>query len=391
MRRRTIPSAFVLGLVAVLGCEAPPLAGGGEAARAEADPLPARAEFVQTARAQQGEIRSVITTSGSVVARRSTPIGPAIAGRILHIFVHVGDEVRLGSPLFQIDPEPYAIAQREAEAGRALARAELGEALEEASRQAELADKQIVSSQEERRARTRAAVARARLKQVEARVSSVEADVRRTLVLAPYAGSIVERSAHEGIMATVRPNTTIVVLQESGALEAVLDVPESVQVAVHVKDRVRLWVEGQVEPLESEVSSVKREIDRGTRTYAVRVPVNDPSGTIKSGAFVRAEIESQPRENALLVDPSAVTRQEGSTFVLRVREGKVEQRRVRLGIDRPDAIEILDGLAEHDQVVIGEAASRLMEGTPVRTADVAAAPKRAPQVSAEPRAEETTP
>lgn len=405
MRRCTITLAarrLILALcaAAVCGCgpgsEPSERAGEDVAAGASAGQHEASGrvvERVSTARVERGEIRSVITTSGSIVARRSTPIGSAVSGRILHIFVYVGDEVPMGAPLFQIDPEPYVIAQSEAEAGLALARAQLDEAAEESGRLTELAGKEIVSSQEHRRARTRRAVARARLEQAKAHLAAAARNLNRTLVLAPYAGSIVERRVHEGTMATAQPNTTVVVLQESGVLEAVLDVPEAAQVPVQVGDRARLWVEGQVEPARAEVRAVKREIDRRTRTYAVHVPIADASGEIKSGAFVRAEIESRPRENALLVRRSAVARREGAASLLLVRDGRAVRQTVRLGVEGPEAIEILGGVDEGAEVVVGEAASRLMDGTLVRTGPAAPDTSRvaapgAPRVAAGTLAEE---
>lgn len=347
-----------------------------------------RIELVTSTRAHRGDIRRGITTSGSIVARRETPIGPAIGGRILHIFVEVGDDVPFGAPLFQVDPEPSALALREAEAGLSLARAELESAREEAARARKLAARQMTSKQAYRRSRTRAAVALAHVEQSEARVASVRADLRRTLALAPYAGSIVERFADEGIMATVRPNTRILVLQESGKLEAQLDVPEASQLPVRPGDGVRLYVQGSPEPLQGEVRSVNRKIDPKTRTYRIRVPIENPDGSIKAGAFVRAEVEPAPRVGALLVDRASVVRRDGAATVFRVREGFVERVRVRIGVEGPREVEILGGIEADDELVSGDVVSRLMDGARIRVADVSATVTEAAQ---DPKAGGTSP
>jgi RND family efflux transporter MFP subunit len=383
-----------LPLGAALACGAAPSgSGAGPEADAWAEaPAAARSgEVVETTRARRGDISRVVTTSGSIDALRSTAIGPAVPGRLIHVFVHVGDEVLFGAPLFQIDPGPYSIAMQEAEAGLAVARAEVDQATEEAARTRKLAAKQMVSAQDHRRAVTRVAVAKARLKQAEARVAGAKLDLNRTLVLMPYDGSVVERKAHEGLMATVRPNTHVVVVQESGALEAVLDVPEASHISVQPGDRVRLWVEESTEPLESEVRAVNRKIDSRTRTYAVRVPVSDPSGTIKAGAFVRAEITPEPRQAALLLDRSAVTRQEGEAFVFRVAAGRAERRAVRVGMVAPGDVEILSGLSEGDEVVVGEVITRLSDGSPVIPVNVASGGPRTATLSDDGNGEEASP
>lgn len=324
--------------------------------------------------------------TGSIIARRETPIGPAVSGRLLHVFVDIGDEVVFGAPLFQIDPEPYAIQIQEAEAGLALANAQAAEARSEARRTRKLASQNMVSGQQQTHAKTRASVADARVKQAEARVRAVTLDMKRTLVLAPYAGSIVERGAHEGTMATVRPNTWVVVIQESGALEAALDVPEASPVVVRPGDRVRLHLEGVPEPIESRIRAVNDRIDWKSRTYQIRVPVADAEERIKAGAFARAEIEPDPREGALLVERSAVSRRDGRTYLLRVSGGTAERVPVRVGIVGREDVEILSGVAAGDEIVVGQAVSRVADGTPVIPIGEAPRAEGRPLVSASERA-----
>jgi len=377
MSRALMQVLLSLALGVALGCGSSPSENGNDGgARAEEVAPASSGEVVETARSRRGTISRVITTSGSIAAHRTSVIGPSVPGQIIHIFVDVGDEATLGTPLFQTDPGPYSIALQGAQAGLALANAQVEDAAEEANQTRKLATKEMVSAQDHRRARTRLAVAKAQRKQAEAHVAHAEHELSRTLALMPYDGSVVERSAHEGIMGTVRPNTRVVVVQESGVLEAVLDVPEASQIAVRPDDSVRLWIEGHPEPMQSRVAAVNRRINERTRTYAVRVPVDDPEHTIKAGAFVRGEIEPAPREDALLVDRSAVTRQDGAAFVFAVADGTAERRPVRLGIVGPREVEILSGLSDDDEVVVGDVVARLMDGAPIVPVDVAAATTR---------------
>jgi RND family efflux transporter MFP subunit len=358
-----------VALVASSGCGSEARVEPGAAQTRPASPARAAPEPVSTTRVRSGEVRALITATGSIVARRTTALGPAVGGRVIHIFVDLGDEVVFGAPLFQIDPGPYAIALREAEAGLALARAESRDARLEAARARKLAAKAMTSSQNYEHARTRAAVAAARVEQAEAGVQRARLNLNRTLVLAPFTGSIVERPTDEGTMATVTPNTVVLVLQESSALEAALDVPEASLVPVRPGDPVRLFVEGMPEGLESQVRTVSDRIDWDSRTYSVRVPVDNAGGAIKAGAFVRADIEPAPRQQALLVDPDAVVRQDGGTFLFLVSGGIAERVPVRLGVVGRSEVEILSGVGAGDEVVTGDATTRLASGTPVEPLD----------------------
>ena len=242
--RTSLLLAFLLGCGAAEGeREKPgPVASSPTAAEGPA-PVRVELERVETAR-----LRAQIAASGALEARRVTEVGTEVPGRIVAVLVDVGDTVAEGAPLFRIDPGPYRMALAEAEAGLSLAQAESENAQQEAARLRLLLDQNAASQQRYDQLRTRAEVARAQVAQGKARLAKVQRDLAQTEVRAPYAGSVVERRAHEGAMAGSSP---ILVLQESGALEAILNVPEATPVPVRVGDPVRLFVEGLADPVEA--------------------------------------------------------------------------------------------------------------------------------------------
>jgi multidrug efflux pump subunit AcrA (membrane-fusion protein) len=102
---------------AFVACSAPaPPAEPGVAAAAEVE--------VETAAVRRGAIDHWLSAPGALEARRESRIGPEVQGTILRVLVDEGDVVEAGALLFEIDPEPYVLALRQAEAGLDLARAE---------------------------------------------------------------------------------------------------------------------------------------------------------------------------------------------------------------------------------------------------------------------------
>jgi RND family efflux transporter MFP subunit len=371
--------ATILLLALVLACGASE-EGGQETAQVEAapaaEPAPARVELERVGSAA---LRAVISASGTIEARRITEIGSEVPGRIVEVLVDVGDSVTEGAVLFRIDPGPYRMALAEAEAGLSLARAESANAQEEAARLRLLLEQRAASQQRYDQLRTRAEVARAQVAQGEARVAKARRDLAQTEVRAPYAGSVVERRAHEGAMTGQGP---ILVLQESGALEAILNVPEATPVPVRVGDPVRLFVEGLADPLEARIERVSGRVDPGTRTYEVRGSVADPSGLVKAGSYARAELASTRAEPRPVVHRSALVTRDGRSFVLRVEDGVVRYASVRVGIVDGERAELLSGVAEGDLVVRGEATTRLAEGARVEVTEDGARAATAPPGSA---------
>jgi len=363
-------AAIAIACALLSGCGRHETAGTGQkpdvaASGKEKNPAAAR---VETAVVANESLTADVAASGTIEAKRLTEIGADVPGTLHAVLVDVGSEVTAGAALFRIDPGPYEMALAEARAGLALARAESANAAAEAERMAKLVEQNAASVQRADQLRTLAQVAAARVIQGEARVARAERDLARTTVRAPYAGSVVERRAHEGALAG---NAPILVLQESGALEAILDVPETTPIAVRAGQLVRLFVQGVADPLITEVTRVSERIDPSTRTYEVRCAVRDASGAVKAGSYARAEITAA-RETPQPVAPrSALVTRDGRSYVLRVERGIVREVPVRVGIATDARVELLTGVAAGDVVVHGEAAARLGEGARVDLAESA--------------------
>ena len=361
---------LILLLVAGLALVASACSDGAETEAPEALPpvsaetaaAPAASETIAIESVRSEALRARIAASGTIEARRLTPVAAEVHGRIVRVHVDVGDDVPAGAPLFQIDPGPYQMAVAEAQAALALSEAESNLADAEAERVRVLVDQSVASKQRWDQLRTVAEVSRARVAAAQARLDRARRDRARTVVRAPYDASVVERRAHEGAMAAMEP---ILVLQEQGALEAILDVPEATPVAVRVGDPVKLFVEGLAAPIDVQVARVSGRVDPQTRTYEVRADLAEAGKLVKAGSYTRAEIEPSRQEPYPVVSSSAVLNRDGRSYLLRVDDGVIQHVPVRVGIAAGDRTEILSGIAVGDRVVSGEAVVRLSPGTRV--------------------------
>jgi RND family efflux transporter MFP subunit len=371
MKSRCVATTHALLLATLLGLTA----CGGDEDTARAAPTkdvaaaPAgaarAAARIETIIVSSESLTAVVAASGTIEAKRLTEIGADVPGTLDAVFVDVGQVVKAGAPLFRVDPGPYEMALAEARAGLALARAESANAAAEAARMAKLVEENAASIQRAEQMRTHAEVAAARVTQGEARLARAERDLARTTVRAPYAGSVVERRSHEGALAGAAP---VLVLQESGALEAILDVPETTPIAVRAGHAVRLFAQGVAEPLITQVTRVSERIDPSTRTYEVRCLVVDPSGAVKAGSYARAEITATREAPQPVAPRSAVVTRDGRAYVLRVESGVAREVPVRVGIATDTQVELLAGVTPGDVVVHGEAAQRLSDGARVDAA-----------------------
>ena len=346
-----------------LGCSEPE-----PTAAVAADPSAAALDVVEveTAPVRRGSIVLRISAPGTIEARRESHIGVEVQGRIERVHVDEGDRVEAGAALFEIDAEPYQMALRQAQAALDHARAERVQVESDLARVRELQKQNIVAPQQREKLETAVSVARAGEQQAAELLALAKHKLERTVVRAPYAASVVARLADEGTTALVQPQTIVLVLQESGELEAKATIPESKLAMVRLGDPALIHVEGLAAPIQTEISAVGDAIDPATRTYAVRMRVPNPEHTLKAGLFAEIEILPQAKRDVLVVPRSAVRSEEGHSQVFTVRDGVASAVPVKIGVVAEDRVEVLEGLRIDTPVVVGEVAQKLASGMKVR-------------------------
>jgi len=357
----------LLAMLALGGCDRQ----SSRAVSAPQGPAASTADVVVevvTVRVRRGAIVQRVSAPGSLVARRESQIGTEVAGRLEHVYVSEGDRVEAGAPLFQIDPQSYEMTLRQAEAGLDVAQAERGQIESDLARARTLRRQDVVAQQDLDRLTTALAVAQARERQARETVALARHNVEHTIVRAPYPGSIAKRLADEGTTALVQPQTIVLVLQETGELEGHAAIPESQLALVQLGDRATLRVEGLAEPIETTVSAVNDTIDPATRTYLVKMPVVNANRLLKAGVFAHVEISPRAKSNVLLVPPEAIRTEDGLTRLLVVRDGKAEAVPIEIGLNGEDAAEVLRGVSEGEEIIVGEAARTIAPGMRVRSA-----------------------
>jgi membrane fusion protein (multidrug efflux system) len=343
--------------------EAPPVATAPAAGATPADAL-----AVEVVPVRRGAILPRISAPGTLEARRESRIGVEVQGRIERVYVDEGDRVEAGDTLFEIDPEPHRMALRQAQAALDHARAERGQVESDLARARELQKQNILAAQQREKLETALAVARAGEQQAVEQLALAQHKLERTVVRAPYAASVVARLADEGTTALVQPQTIVLVLQESGKLEARATIPESRLALVRIGDPALLHVEGLRAPIQTEIHAVADAIDPATRTYSVRMRVPNPDHALKAGVFAEVEILPRSKRDALVVPRDAIHSDEGRSRVFTIRDGVATAVPVTVGVVSEDQVEILDGVRVDTPVIVGEAARRLAPGMRVRAA-----------------------
>ncbi len=228
-------------------------------------------------------------------------------------------------------------------------------------------------------------VAKAQLELASSDVSLKQEMVDKCTIRCPLQQAwIVERFVGTGDHVTANPSTPLLRLVDSSVLLAQVNVPERYQGLIRVAEPATVIAEG-VQAAGGEVAAmivlVNAQIDPDTRTFRVRVGIDNTQNLFKAGTFVRVKIPLRSVSDAVVVPLETVTFTNGEPATFVVRSGVVDRVPVKLGIANRTHYQIVSGLSPNDQVVSGDL-SLLAPGLRVKPRDRAATPATPPALPA---------
>jgi len=328
--RRDEPGKSPMGmdLVPVYAGEEP---GGAEEGVVRIDPTVANNIGVRTAGVEQGVLSQRIETVGYVrpVEELTSVVDVRDEGWIEHLPVAaVGDVVERGDLLFSMYAPAILTAQSEFLQARRLGR----EALIES-------------------ARARLVAVGMTQGQIEAVARSGEPS-RLTEVRADQDGTVLEIGVREG--QHVRPGARLMTIADLSEVWVVADLFQDEVHAVSPGQSVSMRTPDQPGRVwEGEVEYVYPTVDPDSRSVPVRMRFENPERTLRPNSYVNVTIEAAPRRNVIHIPREALIRtSQSDRVILALGDGRYRPARVVPGIESGGRVEIIEGLALGERVVV---------------------------------------
>ncbi|MEP6791344.1 MAG: efflux RND transporter periplasmic adaptor subunit [Ramlibacter sp.] len=276
--------------------------------KGEAPQEPIRAVRVLTVGASGFE--SGYEFAGEVRPRVESRLGFRVAGKIVRRQAELGQRVKAGQVLAQLDPQDYKLAADAARAQVAAAATNRDLAAGDYKRYAALKDQNFISGAELERRETTLKAAQAQFEQAQAQLSSQGNQAAYTTLVADVSGIVTAVEAEPGQVVTA--GTPIVRIAQDGARDVVFSVPEDKVAAVKPGSNVsvRVWAENRT--LTGKVREVSASADPVTRTYPIKVSL-DPASPPELGATVYVAVQSLSHIGAQVIKlPTSALKQDGN-------------------------------------------------------------------------------
>lgn len=296
---------------------------------------------VETVTSQDVEQTSEFTAT--VEASVTNKIAPQMAVRIDKVFAEVGDKVRKGQKLAQMDQSNLMQSKVQLENIEA-----------EFKRLDELYKIGGVSKSQWEAQKTSLEIAKTSYRNLS----------ENTQLTSPINGVVTARNYDSGDMFSM--GTPIFVVEEIRPVKLLVNISETLftQVKKGMPVDVKLDVYGD-ETFAGKVSLVYPSIDSQTRTFPVEISVANNDERVRPGMFARITINFGVKQNVVVPD-LAIVKQSGSgdRYIYVYKDGKVSYNKVELGRRMGDKYELISGVENGDQVVV-TGQSRLNDGMEV--------------------------
>jgi RND family efflux transporter MFP subunit len=342
----------------------------------QAQALP-RVEVITVTRAPS---KSELQLPGSIEAVTEAPILARADGYIRKRTVDIGDHVRVGQVLAEIEaPEldqqvlqgKANLEQAQASLEQAQANFEQGKANLElakvtAQRWGNLGAKGVVSKQDndqyQSQYQAQLSSLQALQKAIAAQRSSVSAANANLLrlnemqgyrvVRAPFDGVVTQRNVDVGALVTTG-NTLLYRVAQTGTLRTYVNVPQVSSSSIHTGQAATLTVTNLPgRTFTGTVARTANSLDPATRTLLVELHVLNKDGALLPGMYCQVQLNT-PRDNPPMVIPSdALIVRTGGTLVAVVRKDHtIHLQQLVVGRDFGDRIEVLSGLHDGDSII----------------------------------------
>jgi len=320
-----------------------------------------------------------ITANGYVVARTKASVSAKILGRLAWMGVSEGSLMKAGDVIARLDDADYAAAVNAARANTAQVAAQLAQARRDLERKNSLRRDSLIAASDLETSQTQVDVLVAQLASARAQAALAEVNLQSTRVQAPFSGTVLRKDAEVGEI--VAPSsagggltrTSIVTMADLRTLEVEVDVNEAYIAQVHGGQTARITLDAYPDTsFSGRVRQVVPTADRQKATVLVKVSIldHDPRILPEMGAkviFVSKGAAGAAAPKRVLAPATAVVQGAGGASVWVVENDLVRRVPVVPGATRGEQVEIRQGLAGGESLVLQPPAS-MRDGDRVKAA-----------------------
>jgi multidrug efflux system membrane fusion protein len=304
-----------------------------------------------------------------VEASSTVEVRAQVAGELKTVGFKEGQDVKAGQLLFTIDPQPFEVALRQAEATLARNEAQLKNAEAQRARATELMKSGLLPRSEFDTAVTAVSTLAAQVAGDRALVDSGRLQLERTRVFAPVAGRTGALLVHPGALVRANDTTPLVIINQMSPAYVSFAVPARLLPRLNARalPSADAHLAGLPEPITGRVTFIDNSVDKASDTIRLKAEFANRDRQLWPGAFVDITLRLAVEPRAVVIPSAAVLPgQQGSYVYVVTPQGTAESRPITIGWTEGRETVIQSGVKPGETVVV-DGQLRLTPGARVNT------------------------
>lgn len=315
-------------------------------------------QYVQTTLPSTPANGQSLALPGTLQGYVQAPLSARASGYLKRWTKDIGSRVEKGDLLAEIETPEIDQQLSQAIAAREQAKAALTLANSTLARWEALRRKDVVSQQDLEEKRGGAAQASANLAAAQAneqRLRQLEGFKR---IVAPFSGIITRRNVDVGDLIDAGSGRPLFLMSQTDPLRVYINVPQRYAQLVKVGEHVTVTqAELGGQKFTGTIARTAASIDLATRTMQVEISLRNPDRVLLPGAYVSVGLDLPAGDTLAVPTNTLLFRREGTMVAVVGPEGRIDLRRVTLGRNFGQTIEVADGLQATDRIVLNPADS----------------------------------
>jgi len=322
---------------------------------------------IKLIKVQRGDITEKALAIGQIEPKKEIAVKSKISGIVKKAYVEVGDEVRKGQPLIDIQPDPTPLEYAETKKNVEIAMVNLEKAFSEYNRMKKLLKEKLVSQKEfdlaeneHKQLKLKLNLAQEKLALIEkgrTKISDREID---TIIKSPVEGTVLEKRINEGDsvvpLTSYQAGTELFILANMNDLIFKGTVDEidvgKLEEGMTAELKIGAIPDQKIKGKLSKISPKAKRQENAT-LFDVEIKITQRGEKIiRAGYSANADLVINKAENTLFIPERLVEFKDNRTFVeIKNKKGEIELKEVKIGLSDGINIEILEGLKEGEEVV----------------------------------------
>jgi len=303
----------------------------------------------------------VARATGELRSKLQATLSAKASGTITRVFVDVGNRVKKGDAIVELDSSTLVIQLDQTRAARSMAKAGRDVAAQDLARTRTLFAAQSASQAVLERAESGAEQSEASFAQADAQVRLLEQSLRDHVLRAHFEGVVTARTKNVGDYLAMTPPTPVATLTSVDAIEVRLSVPEGLADHVSVGQQLRGRALPGGSSFQAKVTAVGAVVDPSTRAVEVLADVAQRGGALRPGGLVEVDVGGVAAGEGPLVPSQAVVHDGDKRFVWVVADGAAARREVQVEPVTPQWVRVRGGVGADDPIVV-EGGAGLVDG-----------------------------